>query len=649
MGILCENCIKICKFDCLDQYSGKNIGDFGCTNIQIAGVQFLSIWCVVPGTGHLSHFCSELNVQAGPGNLTFSGGVTSNNCSSSRSSSIRSPSTASQTVNLDQSILIDGKPPVRTFPVADQSVTVTANLTHESCDSERSTPKDIKNSILHASGNSQSILTTTDSNITLWQFLLELLLKGDHTDLIQWTNQQGEFKLLDAEAVARLWGQRKSKPHMNYDKLSRALRYYYDKNIIKKVIGQKFVYRFVTFPEGCTPDALQCAIARDVDGIATDCSATADCHSLMRSSSSPAVPTSAIPGSGVIDAQTMQAICISNMNASPSASTKNAESNGGLEVAADSVFTTMSGGDTAAVMRTTMNTITTATVAVTPDFSAIPSTSGQCSYGGVSVSCSPPCGFQNAINANADVGVICRKRKTPMFSCSAPETVTTMASSSSSSSTLSSSNMPLSKSLSYPSNPSAAITDGRSGTHGTQIPSLKRVKPRPLNLSATAAFSNGPELSSSSSSSNNLLVPSPFFLHNNTGNAYTNTSPLVTQFSQLYAAASLSAGLCPTSPFTSLLTTAAVSPMLGALGSPMAASKLTPTTASLQQPIFQFPPNPSHMAAMATAAMMSPLMPFLGAAMNLNGNSCPTYGRSNFVSRSPESLKTPVVPFPKDF
>lgn len=37
---------------------------------------------------------------------------------------------------------------------------------------------------------------------------------------------------------------------MNYDKLSRALRYYYDKNIIKKVIGQKFVYRFVDKSEG---------------------------------------------------------------------------------------------------------------------------------------------------------------------------------------------------------------------------------------------------------------------------------------------------------------------------------------------------------------------------------------------------------------
>lgn len=36
---------------------------------------------------------------------------------------------------------------------------------------------------------------------------------------------------------------------MNYDKLSRALRYYYDKNIIKKVTGQKFVYRFVSLLE----------------------------------------------------------------------------------------------------------------------------------------------------------------------------------------------------------------------------------------------------------------------------------------------------------------------------------------------------------------------------------------------------------------
>ncbi|XP_047485671.1 ETS domain-containing protein Elk-4-like isoform X2 [Penaeus chinensis] len=87
------------------------------------------------------------------------------------------------------------------------------------------------------------------NNITLWQFLLELLLSNQYKHIITWTNSEGEFKLLNAEEVARLWGLRKNKTNMNYDKLSRALRYYYDKNIIKKVLGQKFVYRFVSFPE----------------------------------------------------------------------------------------------------------------------------------------------------------------------------------------------------------------------------------------------------------------------------------------------------------------------------------------------------------------------------------------------------------------
>lgn len=88
-----------------------------------------------------------------------------------------------------------------------------------------------------------------DSNITLWQFLLDLLVSNNHKDIIQWTNNEGEFKLINPEEVANLWGRRKNKLNMNYDKLSRALRYYYDKNIIKKVMGQKFMYKFVSFPE----------------------------------------------------------------------------------------------------------------------------------------------------------------------------------------------------------------------------------------------------------------------------------------------------------------------------------------------------------------------------------------------------------------
>uniref|UniRef100_A0A0V0J7U9 ETS domain-containing protein Elk-3 n=1 Tax=Schistocephalus solidus TaxID=70667 RepID=A0A0V0J7U9_SCHSO len=87
---------------------------------------------------------------------------------------------------------------------------------------------------------------SSKGKVTLWQFLLQLLLDHRYAELIRWTNNAGEFVLLRAEEVARLWGLRKDNNHrMNYDKLSRALRYYYQKNIIRKVHGHKFVYRFI--------------------------------------------------------------------------------------------------------------------------------------------------------------------------------------------------------------------------------------------------------------------------------------------------------------------------------------------------------------------------------------------------------------------
>lgn len=89
---------------------------------------------------------------------------------------------------------------------------------------------------------------SNNMNITLWQFLLDLLNDKTKSDIISWTNTTGQFKLHQAEEVAKLWGFRKNKSNMNYDKLSRALRYYYDKNIIKKVSGLKFMYQFVKFP-----------------------------------------------------------------------------------------------------------------------------------------------------------------------------------------------------------------------------------------------------------------------------------------------------------------------------------------------------------------------------------------------------------------
>ncbi|XP_034469767.1 ETS domain-containing transcription factor ERF-like [Hippoglossus hippoglossus] len=79
--------------------------------------------------------------------------------------------------------------------------------------------------------------------VQLWHFLLELLGR-DEGGAIGWGGEWGEFVIRDPERLARLWGERKGKPHMNYDKLSRALRYYYNKRILHKTKGKRFTYKF---------------------------------------------------------------------------------------------------------------------------------------------------------------------------------------------------------------------------------------------------------------------------------------------------------------------------------------------------------------------------------------------------------------------
>ena len=98
-----------------------------------------------------------------------------------------------------------------------------------------------------SSGASGGVSNRSGNNgqIQLWQFLLELLTDAGCRDFIQWVGTDGEFKLNNPEGVAQLWGLRKNKPTMNYEKLSRALRYYYDGDMIAKVHGKRFVYKFV--------------------------------------------------------------------------------------------------------------------------------------------------------------------------------------------------------------------------------------------------------------------------------------------------------------------------------------------------------------------------------------------------------------------
>ncbi|ELW59878.1 ETS translocation variant 3-like protein [Tupaia chinensis] len=81
--------------------------------------------------------------------------------------------------------------------------------------------------------------------IQLWHFILELLQKEEFRHVIAWPQgEYGEFGIKDPDEGARLWGRRRCKPQMNYDKLSRALRYYYNKRILHKTKGKRFTYKF---------------------------------------------------------------------------------------------------------------------------------------------------------------------------------------------------------------------------------------------------------------------------------------------------------------------------------------------------------------------------------------------------------------------
>ena len=79
----------------------------------------------------------------------------------------------------------------------------------------------------------------------LWQFLLDLLADQKFKDMISWTGNAWEFKFTQPERVAYLWGKCKSRPRMTYEKLSRGLRYYYRKKIMKKTAGKRYVYEFM--------------------------------------------------------------------------------------------------------------------------------------------------------------------------------------------------------------------------------------------------------------------------------------------------------------------------------------------------------------------------------------------------------------------
>uniref|UniRef100_T1JL79 ETS domain-containing protein n=1 Tax=Strigamia maritima TaxID=126957 RepID=T1JL79_STRMM len=84
-------------------------------------------------------------------------------------------------------------------------------------------------------------------SLQLWQFLVALLDDPSNSAFIAWTGRGMEFKLIEPEEVARRWGIQKNRPAMNYDKLSRSLRYYYEKGIMQKVAGCIALFFYISY------------------------------------------------------------------------------------------------------------------------------------------------------------------------------------------------------------------------------------------------------------------------------------------------------------------------------------------------------------------------------------------------------------------
>lgn len=88
---------------------------------------------------------------------------------------------------------------------------------------------------------------TNKKKIRLYQFLLDLLVKGDMSDSIWWVDQDKgifQFSTKHKEALASHWGvQKGNRKKMTYQKMARALRNYGKTGEIKK-IKKKLTYQF---------------------------------------------------------------------------------------------------------------------------------------------------------------------------------------------------------------------------------------------------------------------------------------------------------------------------------------------------------------------------------------------------------------------
>jgi hypothetical protein len=94
--------------------------------------------------------------------------------------------------------------------------------------------------------SNQSTQYGARKQIKLWQFLLHLLQDKRFERVIGWIDESnGVFRIHQTRCLSRLWGIVKGRPAMNYDKLSRSMRQYYNRQILVKPIkSTRLIYTF---------------------------------------------------------------------------------------------------------------------------------------------------------------------------------------------------------------------------------------------------------------------------------------------------------------------------------------------------------------------------------------------------------------------
>eukprot|EP00112_Aurelia_sp_Birch-Aquarium-sp1_P000570 Seg1054.10 transcript_id=Seg1054.10/GoldUCD/mRNA.D3Y31 product="ETS-like factor" protein_id=Seg1054.10/GoldUCD/D3Y31 len=93
---------------------------------------------------------------------------------------------------------------------------------------------------------SKRVKQKSNDCLHLWEFLRDILNNESMSPrAIEWTvKERGEFRLIKTGVVAQLWGMSKNRTSMTYEKMARAMRYYYKMKILEKVPHKRLHFRF---------------------------------------------------------------------------------------------------------------------------------------------------------------------------------------------------------------------------------------------------------------------------------------------------------------------------------------------------------------------------------------------------------------------